>query len=178
MSCSSPWNRPHSSLESLPPPPSGGNDERRTQNAKVQAETSVPLSRGPVVFSALLSSPLAKACLRCAPALRSTFYVLRSAFRLSSHRRTWRIRREPVSTCSAPEEWVASPRAAAWWSPQNVKRQGLTPMARVTPTFRSAAWAVLDSALFLGTYPGLTPSQLDYEIETIRRFTAEFKSKV
>jgi len=51
-------------------------------------------------------------------------------------------------------------------------------MARVTPTFRSAAWAVLDSALFLGTYPGLTPSQLDYEIETIRRFTAEFKSKV
>ena len=36
----------------------------------------------------------------------------------------------------------------------------------------------MNTALFLGTYPCLTPSQLDYEIETIRRFTAEFKSKV
>ena len=38
--------------------------------------------------------------------------------------------------------------------------------------------AIMGTALFLGTYPGLTAAQLDYEIETIRRFTAEFKSKV
>ena len=29
---------------------------------------------------------------------------------------------------------------------------------------------ILDQALFLGTYPGLTPAMLDYEIETIRSF--------
>jgi hypothetical protein len=43
---------------------------------------------------------------------------------------------------------------------------------RVTPTFRSAARATLECALFLGTYPGLRPAQLDYEIETIRDFVA------
>lgn len=31
---------------------------------------------------------------------------------------------------------------------------------------------IMNTALFLGTYPGLTPAQLDYEIETIRDFVA------
>lgn len=31
---------------------------------------------------------------------------------------------------------------------------------------------IMNTALFLGTYPGLTPAQLDYEIETIRAFVA------
>jgi len=35
--------------------------------------------------------------------------------------------------------------------------------------------AIMNTALFLGTYPGLTRAMLDYEIETIHRFTASFK---
>jgi CDP-6-deoxy-D-xylo-4-hexulose-3-dehydrase len=33
--------------------------------------------------------------------------------------------------------------------------------------------AIMNTALFLGTCPGLTPAQLDYEIETIRAFVAK-----
>jgi len=44
---------------------SGGNDERRTQNAKVQAETSVPLSRGPVVLYQLVAAATRLASLGC-----------------------------------------------------------------------------------------------------------------
>jgi CDP-6-deoxy-D-xylo-4-hexulose-3-dehydrase len=29
---------------------------------------------------------------------------------------------------------------------------------------------IMNSTLFLGTYPGLTAAQLDYEVETIRTF--------
>jgi CDP-6-deoxy-D-xylo-4-hexulose-3-dehydrase len=34
---------------------------------------------------------------------------------------------------------------------------------------------LLSSALFLGTYPGLTPQMLDYEIEVIRDFVVQRK---
>jgi len=33
--------------------------------------------------------------------------------------------------------------------------------------------AIMQTAIFLGTYPGLTPAQLDYEIATIRGFVAD-----
>jgi CDP-6-deoxy-D-xylo-4-hexulose-3-dehydrase len=33
---------------------------------------------------------------------------------------------------------------------------------------------IMNTALFLGTYPGLTPAMLDYEIETIRAFVKSF----
>jgi CDP-6-deoxy-D-xylo-4-hexulose-3-dehydrase len=33
---------------------------------------------------------------------------------------------------------------------------------------------IMNTALFLGTYPGLTPAMLDYEIETIRNFVKSF----
>jgi len=36
---------------------------------------------------------------------------------------------------------------------------------------------IMHTALFLGTYPGLTPSQLDYEIRTIRSFIEEKSEK-
>ncbi len=31
----------------------------------------------------------------------------------------------------------------------------------------------MNRTLFIGTYPGLTKSQLDYEIETIRKFVKQ-----
>jgi hypothetical protein len=31
----------------------------------------------------------------------------------------------------------------------------------------------MGTALFLGTYPGLTPAQLDYKIQVIRKFVKE-----
>ena len=33
---------------------------------------------------------------------------------------------------------------------------------------------IMNRAIFLGTYPGLTKAMLDYEIETIRSFTKSF----
>jgi CDP-6-deoxy-D-xylo-4-hexulose-3-dehydrase len=33
--------------------------------------------------------------------------------------------------------------------------------------------AIMGTALFLGTYPGLTPAQLEYEIGVIRDFVAK-----
>jgi CDP-6-deoxy-D-xylo-4-hexulose-3-dehydrase len=32
--------------------------------------------------------------------------------------------------------------------------------------------ALMNHAIFLGTYPGLTPAMLDYEIEVIRKFAS------
>jgi CDP-6-deoxy-D-xylo-4-hexulose-3-dehydrase len=32
--------------------------------------------------------------------------------------------------------------------------------------------AIMNTALFLGTYPGLSRAMLDYEIETLHRFVA------
>lgn len=37
----------------------------------------------------------------------------------------------------------------------------------------SGADAIMHTAIFLGTYPGLTPAQLDYEIATIREFVRQ-----
>jgi CDP-6-deoxy-D-xylo-4-hexulose-3-dehydrase len=34
---------------------------------------------------------------------------------------------------------------------------------------------IMNQAIFLGTYPGLTKEMLDYEIEVIRRFVGSFK---
>jgi CDP-6-deoxy-D-xylo-4-hexulose-3-dehydrase len=45
---------------------------------------------------------------------------------------------------------------------------GSQAIARAVP----GADAIMNTALFLGTYPGLSPGQLEYEIETIRNFAA------
>ena len=34
--------------------------------------------------------------------------------------------------------------------------------------------SIMNQALFLGTYPGLTKEMMDYEIETIREFVRSF----
>jgi CDP-6-deoxy-D-xylo-4-hexulose-3-dehydrase len=36
----------------------------------------------------------------------------------------------------------------------------------------------MHTAIFLGTYPGLTPAQIAYEIATIRKFVREKSGKV
>jgi len=36
---------------------------------------------------------------------------------------------------------------------------------------------IMHTAIFLGTYPGLTPAQLDYEIRTIREFVEQKSEK-
>ena len=38
----------------------------------------------------------------------------------------------------------------------------------------SGADSLMNTALFIGTYPGLTPAMLDYELETIHRFARKF----
>lgn len=38
----------------------------------------------------------------------------------------------------------------------------------------AGADAIMNTAIFLGTYPGLTPSMLDYEVETIHQFVRSF----
>ena len=35
----------------------------------------------------------------------------------------------------------------------------------------------MHTAIFLGTYPGLTPAQLDYEIQTIREYVRQKSEK-
>ncbi|MGH8048342.1 MAG: lipopolysaccharide biosynthesis protein RfbH, partial [Chthoniobacterales bacterium] len=44
------------------------------------------------------------------------------------------------------------------------------PDAIRTPVEYPGADEIMNTAIFLGTYPGLTPAMLDYEIETIREF--------
>jgi len=41
----------------------------------------------------------------------------------------------------------------------------------------SGADAIMHTAIFLGTYPGLTPAQLDYEIATIREYVRQKSGK-
>jgi CDP-6-deoxy-D-xylo-4-hexulose-3-dehydrase len=36
----------------------------------------------------------------------------------------------------------------------------------------------MHTAIFLGTYPGLTPAQIDYEIATIRDFVRQKSGKL
>ena len=49
---------------------------------------------------------------------------------------------------------------------KTVEELGSEAIARAVP----GADEIMNTALFLGTYPGLCSGQLDYEIETIRRF--------
>ena len=46
------------------------------------------------------------------------------------------------------------------------------PSAFRVATALTGADEIMNTALFLGTYPGLTPAMLDYEIETIHKFAA------
>ncbi len=49
----------------------------------------------------------------------------------------------------------------------------LTPVSSETITAAfPGADAIMNEALFLGTYPGLTPAMLSYEIQVIRDFVA------
>jgi hypothetical protein len=52
-----------------------------------------------------------------------------------------------------------------------VEELGSEAIARAVP----GADEIMGAALFLGTYPGLSSSQLDYEIETIRCFVGASK---
>jgi CDP-6-deoxy-D-xylo-4-hexulose-3-dehydrase len=50
------------------------------------------------------------------------------------------------------------------------------PGAMRTPVSYPGADEIMNSAIFLGTYPGLTPAMLDYEIEVIRAFVKQAKN--